>query len=282
MDFSKYTVPGSTVIALTVSMAISILLPIALMIIWKVKSKARIATFFIGAATFVVFAMILESIQHNIVVKIMGQEAFLKLPFYAVYGGLAAGIYEEAGRFIVMKLFMKKNMFKKEAIMFGIGHGGIESILIVGFTYISNLMIAFLLNAGQGNLLTRGMNSDMQMQLIKQLSPLWTGPESTFWLAGPERIMAISFHICMSYFVYRAVKDKKISILFLAIFLHAAMDGVMVVIQRLLKNQFITEAFIALFTVVIVVITVKWYRSEKNDESLTVSEAAAYSPGVQQ
>ena len=143
-------------------------------------------------------------------------------------------------------------------------------------------MIAFLLNAGQGNLLIRGMNSDMQMQLITQLSPLWNGPESTFWLAGPERIMAISFHICMSYFVYRAVKDKKISILFLAIFLHSAMDGVMVVIQRLLNNQFITEAFILLFTVVVVAITVKWYRSEKENEPVSGSEAVAYSPDAQQ
>ena len=266
MDFSIYTVPGSILTAITVYMLISILLPIVLMIIWRVKTKAKISTFFIGAATFVVFAMILESVQHNIVLKIMGQEAFMKMPFYAIYGGLAAGIYEEVGRYIVMRLFMKKSLYKKEGIMFGIGHGGIESILIIGFTYVSNLMIAFLLNAGQGNLLIRGMNSDMQMQLLTKLAPLWNGPASAFWLAGVERIFAITFHICASYLVYRAVKDKKISLLFLAIFLHAAMDGVMVTILKTLNNTFITEGFIALFSIVFAVITIKCYRSEISEE----------------
>ena len=107
---------------------------------------------------------------------------------------------------------------------------------------------------------------DMQVKLLTQLSPLWNGPASAFWLAGVERIFAITFHICASYLVYRAIKDKKISLLFLAIFLHAAMDGVMVTVQRILNNTFITEAFIALFSIVFAVITIKCYRSEISEE----------------
>ena len=29
----------------------------------------------------------------------MGQDSFMELPFYAIYGGLAAGLFEEVGRY---------------------------------------------------------------------------------------------------------------------------------------------------------------------------------------
>ncbi len=47
-------------------------------------------------------------------------------PFlYAIYGGLAAGIFEEFGRFFCMITVMKRFMYQREnSIIYGIGHGG--------------------------------------------------------------------------------------------------------------------------------------------------------------
>ena len=265
MDFSKYRVPAATSTCIFISMMISIVLPIALLIVWRSKTKAKVSTFFFGAGTFVVFALILESVLHNVLLKVMGQESFMALPFKAVYGGLAAGIFEEFGRYIVMIIFMKKYLTKKEGIMFGIGHGGIESIIITGITCLSNLVIAMMLNSGQGNLLTNGYNSDMQMQLYKQISPLWNSAPSMFLWAGIERLSAITFHICASYLVYRAVKDKKFVLCILAVLLHAVMDGVMVVIQGTVDSYLVTELYLIVFALIFAVFTVKAYRKEKEE-----------------
>ncbi|MDE6674072.1 MAG: hypothetical protein K2K19_04555, partial [Acetatifactor sp.] len=55
-------VPMANIIGIIVSFIISVGLPIALCIIVRRKTKARISSFFIGAATFFVFALILEQI----------------------------------------------------------------------------------------------------------------------------------------------------------------------------------------------------------------------------
>ena len=39
---------------------------------------------------------------------------------------VAAGVFEETGRLLAMKFCMKKDLDKKNAIMYGIGHGGIR------------------------------------------------------------------------------------------------------------------------------------------------------------
>lgn len=263
MDLSRYRVPSATLFCIFVTLAISVILPIVLLIVWRSKTKAKISSFFFGVGTFVVFSMILESILHNVLLKVMGQQAFTALPFKAVYGGLAAGVFEEFGRYIVMILFMKKYITKKEGIMFGIGHGGIESILITGLSSISNLVISMMLNAGQGNLLATGMNEEMKTNWIVQLSPLWNSSPTLFLWGGLERVSAITFHICASYLVYRAVKDRKFVLCLLAVLLHAVMDGVMVVIQGTFDSYLITEIFLLAFALIFAVFTVKEYLREK-------------------
>ena len=126
MDFTQIRVPGAMILCITIAMIIAFGVPIALIIVWKKKTGANLLSALCGAGTFIVFAMILESILHNVVLAAIGNEAFTALPFYAVYGGLAAGVFEEIGRYIVMWLFMKRSLGKKEAIMFGIGHGGVS------------------------------------------------------------------------------------------------------------------------------------------------------------
>ncbi|MCR4787443.1 MAG: YhfC family intramembrane metalloprotease, partial [Lachnospiraceae bacterium] len=239
-------------------------LPIVLMLIWRKKTGAKLRSCLVGAATFVVFALILESILHNAVLGVMGEKAFTSTAFYAIYGGLAAGIFEEFGRYIVMRNFMKKDLEKKESVMFGIGHGGIESIYLIGSSTISSLVVAFTLNAGMGNTLIEGMSPDLQQRFYEQITPLWTSAPPTVLAGIVERAFAITFHICASYIVYRSVNDKKIWLCLLAVLLHALMDGLAYVISTATGSAFITEAFIGVYTVIFAILTIKAYQNEKN------------------
>lgn len=57
------------------------------------EDESRISSFFIGAATFIVFALILEQILHIVVIKATGTALTGNIWLYALYGGLAAGIF---------------------------------------------------------------------------------------------------------------------------------------------------------------------------------------------
>jgi len=267
------TVPTLSIVFMGISAAVAILLPIILVIIAKKKTDGKLINVLIGAVTFVIFALVLESLVHQIVLRLAGidpnagQAAALRdhLAFMAIYGGLAAGLFEETGRFLAMKFVMKKPLRKENALMYGLGHGGIEAIILCGITYISNIALSLLINSGATEKIFKDVPDGLMDQAMAQIEPLWTTASPEFLLAGLERISAILIHICLSYLVYRAVKDQKIQLFIAAILAHAVFDGVFVV-----ATQFIPLLAVELIMLAIVLVaaffTLKAYRAEKPAE----------------
>ena len=95
MDLSSVRVPAGSILCMIITMLLSFLLPIVLCIIWHKKTKSKVYPVFIGAATFVVFALILEQILHTVVLKSTGTAITGNIWLYALYGGFAAGIFED-------------------------------------------------------------------------------------------------------------------------------------------------------------------------------------------
>ena len=75
--------------------------PIALLIAGRVKLKARISSFFIGAGTFLLFAMLLEQQLHVLVIRFCGLNAQSRPWLYFVYAALAAAVLAYGIHFIV-------------------------------------------------------------------------------------------------------------------------------------------------------------------------------------
>ena len=229
-------VPISSITGIAVSLVVSVGLPVALCIIVCRKTKARISSFFVGAATFVVFALILEQILHAIVLKASGTALTGNIWLYGLYGGLAAGVFEETGRYLAMKLCMKKNLNKQNAIMYGVGHGGIEAMLLAGMACVNNLVIAAMINGGQASLLlsVSGVNDATYQQVLAQLMAVSSTPSWQFYMVGLERISAIIFHISASYLVYLGVSRKKLPYYLLAILAHFLLDALTVISAKYL------------------------------------------------
>lgn len=224
-------VPTASFICILVSLVVSVGLPIVLCVmVWR-REKARISSFFIGAATFIVFALILEQILHIVVLKTAGTALTGNIWLYALYAGLAAGVFEETGRYLAMKLCMKKCLNKQNAIMYGAGHGGIEAILLVGMASVSNLLIAAMINSGQIPMLLSisGVDDTTYQQAMAQLLAVANTPSWQFCMAGVERVSAIIFHISASYLVYLAVSGKKILYYLLAVLAHFLLDAATVI-----------------------------------------------------
>lgn len=233
MEFG--VVSTASIIGMVFSLIIAICLPIALIIVAKAKFKSKLSTFFIGAGTFIVSAMILEQIFHLIALSLVGEENITSsIWIYGLYGGLAAAVFEETGRFIAMKFFLKKNLDRKNAFMYGIGHGGIEAMLIVGLTCVSNIASSMAINSGTMENVLSVLDDNTKQQTYEQLSQLWTLPSYQFYMGGIERILAIAAQIVMAFFMYKGVKFAKKQFILLAYLYHFLIDFSTVVLAKYL------------------------------------------------
>lgn len=260
------TVSVASMFGMCVTLAIAIGLPIALMIYAHVKLNANIIWFGIGAVTFIVFALVLEQCLHVVMINQLGEALTGNLWLKAIYGGIAAGVFEEVGRFASMNLFKKHNLSKQNALMYGIGHGGIEAVIIVGLSSISNLITSIMINTGTFEPMLASLDASTKEQTLQQVSLLWTTGSLDFYLAGIERVVAITFHICLSYIVYRAVRDKKVQLLFLAIALHAGLDFITVLLAGY-TSSLVLEIVLLVIVFILAALVYRMYSKDMETES---------------
>ena len=94
MEFGN--VSGAAITAMVVVAVVTILLPVILVIVGKVKLGAKLSSFFIGCGVFFVMALVLEQILHAVVLTITGTKLTDNIWLYALYGGCAAAVCNEA------------------------------------------------------------------------------------------------------------------------------------------------------------------------------------------
>ena len=144
-------VSNLTLLAMIPSLLISLILPIVLIAVLARKNKGQkmISAWLLGAAGFFVTQIL---IRVPILTVLQTQDWFItfsqKTPFaYAFCLAFTAGLFELAGRFAVAKL-MAKNLTFRRSLAAGLGHGGIEAILLIGMTYVNNLIYIVMINSG--------------------------------------------------------------------------------------------------------------------------------------
>lgn len=249
---------SQTIAALFVGGLLALIIPIAAAVIFKLKNRETwLPGVFIGAGTFLVFALILEQLLHAVMLPIVQGNVLLT----CVYGALAAGIFEETGRFVAYKTLMKRRYTTKNAVYMGIGHGGCEAIMLVGINFISYAFVALAVNAvGAERFIqtsTAG-NAELAETLGQQLDAIAAiGVVSTIQ-AVYERIIAMVFHVCMSVVVYKAVSQRgKVWLYPSAIALHALLDAPAAMYQTgVITSIPMTHAIMTVFVAAVVFGTV--------------------------
>ena len=255
-------VSGAAIGGMIVTTLICLGIPATALIYGVVKKKGTFISVLIGAGTFIVFALVLENMLHLLMQTVFKEQLTENLWLYALYGGLAAAIFEETGRFLSMKFLMKKSLTKGNAFMYGIGHGGVEAIIVTGTTCISNIVFSVMINAGQLEKLVSGLEGTLKEQAMTQISALWTTPDHLFYLAGVERISAFVLQLCLSYFVYRAVKERKQSRFLLALAIHFIVDAGIVLLSKTC-SIYVTEAVLIIFVAVLAFFICRQYKTEQ-------------------
>ena len=257
---SNLVVSAGSMFMMGVVLIYSVLIPVVLAIILKKKyPQTSLKAFFIGCGTFFVFAGVLESIMHQIVLMFspIGNTILGNTWLYALYGGLAAGVFEETGRLISMKFLLKKEyIISQNALMFGAGHGGFEALLILGTGMLNNLIYSVLINSGQTGMVLNSLPEDQQQAFQEVLETLIQSTPLTFLPGMLERIPAVALHMAFSVMVWIAVVKGKKLLYPLAVFLHFFVDGVLVVMQGYGVPTALIE--ICIFIEAAVVIWIAW------------------------
>lgn len=229
-------VPFASIVSMAVAAVVGIATPI-LLGWWLVKKyQMRTTPIMVGAGVFVVFALVLEPIVHQIVLKgPSGATIQGNIWYYALYGGLMAALFEESGRFLAMKYVLKKEPDGLlTGVSYGIGHGGTEMLMIFGLSMISNLVVSALINSGQADTILASVPAEAKAQAEAQFAQLESLSAGTLLLGLWERISAIILQIGLSLMVWTAVRrgGKWLWLLAAAFMLHFVVDAVAVILSK--------------------------------------------------
>lgn len=173
--------------------------PIAALVFFAVRRRKLVVPFLLGVIGFLVSQVVLRLPLLAIIQSTAGYAAFATVqPLLAtLLVCLSAGLFEETARYLLLRNYTTHfaGFNLGVPLAYGLGHGGLEAILLVG----ANCLIAMF---------TPGMVGVV------------TGPMDA--LAGVERISAMMFHVGASIVIYQGVTRHKPGYLVLAILLHTA------------------------------------------------------------
>ena len=222
-------VPVSNIIACYVTLFISLLLPLfgGVLFLSLHRKEGLTSAWLLGVLGFFVPQMVVRT---PLLQLLSPHLADLSLTHPLVYGlglALTAALFELMGRLMAARLLKNKLTFRR-SLAAGMGHGGIESILIVGIAYITNLYYISLIQSGEFDsllpLLSQVEGAAEQMETMRQA--LITTPWWMFLLAGLERLLTMVCHAGLSLLVCYSLhwgKALKGSLLCLAA--HTVIDS---------------------------------------------------------
>ena len=229
MEFSP--VGSQAFAALGLGAVLGILLPLGIALFWVRKKHEPFKTVIVGAVIFFLFVTILEKpIQALVITGEHPVAAFLNANpvWWALVVGLFPGVFEETGRLFAFKVILKNRKNRETAISYGIGHGGMEVVMLLGVNYAAYLFYAAMINAGTFGAVVEQAAAKAPAQvetlrtLAEQLAGLTLGGVG---LALVERAFAFLFHLGASILVFYACRDRGRFWLYpLAIVLHTALD----------------------------------------------------------
>ena len=200
---------GMLFVGLLFGVVICFGVPIGGVVMLGRRKKGMGKAFLPGALAFVISQLLIRIPLLKFVLPQYAWYGVLQLnPWtYGLFLGLTAGLFEETARWIAICFFLKGKQEREHGLAFGLGHGGIEAIVLVGVP---------LLGAA--------------LQLFTDKAALPFVGAGSLFIIGIERLFAITFHVGASLLVMYGVRRRKPLFLLAAIFLHTLLDAAVVIL----------------------------------------------------
>ena len=225
--------------------SLMILMPLALAVYLTRKFKAEWRLFGVGILTFIISQVF--HIPFNLWMlnpllektKLQFNQSGFPLFMLALCYGLSAGLFEEITRYLGYRVSIKDERDWKSALMYGAGHGGIESILIGILALFTLIRLVSL----QGIDLSTIVDAKYLELARSQVEIYWEAPWHLILLGAVERLIAICFHLSATVLVLQSFRRKNISWLALAVLWHTLLDAIAVFASQI-WNPYITEGLL--------------------------------------
>ena len=247
-----------------------IAIPVIFFIYWRRKHKEQtnIQYLIAGAVGFLVFARVLElGVHYFCIIADNPVSSFINgsTVAFVLYGIIMAGVFEECGRYIVLKTIMKKNRTRENAVLYGIGHGGIEILAVFLPAMIMYLVVAVVFSQGNvgSALSTLNITEETASAALPSVQTVAVFDYAMMAMNVIERLLAMLLHIGLTVIVFYGIKNAKKGFLPLAILMHMLMDTFPALYQRDVVQLWTVEIWASLWTAVIGFIAVRQYRIMK-------------------
>ena len=171
---------------------------------------------------------------------------------------LTAGLFEETARLLVMLWLLRRFHRWADGLAFGLGHGGLEAMALIGLSMVNNLALAIAINTGRLDSLAAALPPE-EVELLRSAM---VGTEPAAFLAGGlERVAAIAFHVGMSVLVLWGVHhNRRLRVWLVAVLLHTAVNLSAVLAVRAGISLWLVEALLLAWGVAAVVLAVRLRR----------------------
>ena len=258
MEFAK--IGTQSFVALVIGVFLAFTLPLAAALIWKFRKKERFTTILVGAAAFLLFALILEKPIQALVISLdhpLSRYLNAHPVLWALVVGLFPGIFEETGRLVAFKTVLKNRKNRETSISYGIDHGGFEVMYVLGAGFITYIVYAVMINTGTFGTVIEQVTAQAPEQ-VDTLTAL-AGQIAELTIAGilpgfAERLFSVLFHIGASILVFYACRDKdKFWLYPLAVILHTAIDFAagLTTIKVFDPSIWVVEGILAVFGILV-------------------------------
>jgi uncharacterized membrane protein YhfC len=230
--------PENLIVIMVVVVALETVMPLApaLWCYWKTDGSWRY--FFYGMATFFIFQGILRipvvSAAQMLLAGWIHKYTVVEASWMLILA-VSAGFFEEGGRYVVLRHVLKPPHRWENGVMFGLGHGAMEVLLIGVGGLVGSLIV---LNTPTENLPASVAAVKVQIETTPLYMPL---------VSGFERGPAIIAHVALTLLVLRALRDPAgpKRWLLTAIGAHSLLNFVTVGVMRVV-NVFVAEGLLAI------------------------------------
>lgn len=224
-----------------------ILLPVILAILLRRHYTVPWLYFVVGILTFVgaqIVHLPLNKLLANLGILPEGAQQGWQLVQTALVLGLTAGLTEElarAGGYAIVR----KARRVEDGIMMGLGHGGLEAMIVASLTAAGVGSLWFMKGLES---LPSSLTAEQMSILEQQLAQISATPLVAL---APlvERVIAITLHVSLSVIVLLAFQKRNWLYVLVAILYHTAADAIAVVAVQSLDNAWLIEGLLALAAV---------------------------------
>lgn len=239
-------VPVVSLAAMAFTLLLCFALPVILFVLVRRKSKYATGAIIAGAVAFYIAQPLVRIPLLQVVLPNFAWFRALTLQplLYILFLSLTAALFEETARLGVFRLLLRSRLSWLTGVAYGVGHGGIEAMLLVGVTYINNIVLSVMINNGTFHtFVANRVDAATANHIYNALTATSPG---LFLAAGLERALVIVIQIALSVMILEGIVRKQVLPFYvLAFAAHAGINFAAAYMSYLGVHYWWVELFIA-------------------------------------